>query len=218
MSIVMVTERHTTKVMTLDGKFHLFFYNQAQNLTIFRPWQCPKKRYHNENTRLTNCRYDGASNRQYGATQVYRSLGDQEDNHFPLDRRQASCYPEHPDPPPPKDEIDDWPPEQPPQPQPMASHPPTEPTSEPQKPKTETTTRQVPHPSSSISPPQPTMASPILPPQNPAPDIAPSPPLQPGSKLRILGVGDSITVGFPSDGDGNGYRLQLRNGLSRKDF
>ena len=40
-----------------------------------------------------------------------------------------------------------------------------------------------------------------------------------GTALRILSVGDSITVGFLSDrdgGDGNGYRLQLRNDLSRK--
>lgn len=33
-------------------------------------------------------------------------------------------------------------------------------------------------------------------------------------KLRILTVGDSITVGFPNDGDGNGYRETLRNDLS----
>jgi hypothetical protein len=35
----------------------------------------------------------------------------------------------------------------------------------------------------------------------------------PGSTLRILGVGDSITVGFPNLGDGNGYRVQLKNDL-----
>ncbi|KAL4941314.1 SGNH hydrolase-type esterase domain-containing protein, partial [Aspergillus oleicola] len=38
-----------------------------------------------------------------------------------------------------------------------------------------------------------------------------------GTKLRILCVGDSITVGFLSDqngGDGNGYRLRLRQDLS----
>ncbi|KAL0929864.1 uncharacterized protein CTRU02_215073 [Colletotrichum truncatum] len=38
-----------------------------------------------------------------------------------------------------------------------------------------------------------------------------------GTKLRILPVGDSITVGFLSDrngGDGNGYRGQLKNDLS----
>lgn len=35
-----------------------------------------------------------------------------------------------------------------------------------------------------------------------------------GTKLRILPVGDSITVGFPSDGDGDGYRRQLRDNLS----
>ncbi|KAK2029622.1 hypothetical protein LX32DRAFT_616739 [Colletotrichum zoysiae] len=41
--------------------------------------------------------------------------------------------------------------------------------------------------------------------------------VKPGTKLRILGVGDSITVGFLSDrngGDGNGYRRQLRDDLS----
>lgn len=37
-----------------------------------------------------------------------------------------------------------------------------------------------------------------------------------GTKLRILPVGDSITVGFPSDGDGDGYRRQLRDNLSGK--
>lgn len=43
--------------------------------------------------------------------------------------------------------------------------------------------------------------------------------VKPGTKLRILGVGDSITVGFLSDrngGDGNGYRRQLRDDLSGK--
>ncbi|GKT51238.1 uncharacterized protein ColSpa_11419 [Colletotrichum spaethianum] len=43
--------------------------------------------------------------------------------------------------------------------------------------------------------------------------------VKPGTKLRILGVGDSITVGFLSDrngGDGNGYRHQLRDDLSGK--
>lgn len=38
-----------------------------------------------------------------------------------------------------------------------------------------------------------------------------------GTKLRILPVGDSITVGFLSDrngGDGNGYRGQLKDDLS----
>ncbi|EFQ34084.1 uncharacterized protein GLRG_09228 [Colletotrichum graminicola M1.001] len=42
--------------------------------------------------------------------------------------------------------------------------------------------------------------------------------VKPGTELRILGVGDSITVGFLSDrngGDGNGYRLQLRDDLSK---
>jgi hypothetical protein len=40
-----------------------------------------------------------------------------------------------------------------------------------------------------------------------------------GTELRILCVGDSITVGFRSDkdgGDGNGYRLQLRDDLYSK--
>ncbi|ETS03411.1 SGNH hydrolase [Trichoderma reesei RUT C-30] len=39
-----------------------------------------------------------------------------------------------------------------------------------------------------------------------------------GTELRILPVGDSITYGFLSDqdgGDGNGYRLQLRQHLSK---
>lgn len=43
-------------------------------------------------------------------------------------------------------------------------------------------------------------------------------PVQSGTKLRVLCVGDSITVGFDSEqdgGDGNGYRLELRNDLSR---
>ncbi|KAJ6438913.1 Lipase 1 [Purpureocillium lavendulum] len=41
--------------------------------------------------------------------------------------------------------------------------------------------------------------------------------IKPGTELRILGVGDSITVGFLSNrngGDGNGYRLKLRNDMS----
>ena len=36
------------------------------------------------------------------------------------------------------------------------------------------------------------------------------------TELRILGVGDSITVGFLSErdgGDGNGYRFQLQRDL-----
>ncbi|PNP41723.1 hypothetical protein TGAMA5MH_06316 [Trichoderma gamsii] len=47
---------------------------------------------------------------------------------------------------------------------------------------------------------------------------APGVRVKPGTELRILCVGDSITVGFLSDkngGDGNGYRLELRNDLSR---
>lgn len=47
----------------------------------------------------------------------------------------------------------------------------------------------------------------------------PGVPVKPGTELRILCVGDSITVGLLSDkngGDGNGYRLELRNALSSK--
>ncbi|KAK1517628.1 GDSL-like Lipase/Acylhydrolase [Colletotrichum costaricense] len=47
--------------------------------------------------------------------------------------------------------------------------------------------------------------------------IRPGQGVKPGTTLRILGVGDSITVGFLSDiegGDGNGYRLKLREDLS----
>lgn len=43
--------------------------------------------------------------------------------------------------------------------------------------------------------------------------------VKPGTELRVLCVGDSITVGFLSDqdgGDGNGYRLRLLGDLSRK--
>lgn len=43
--------------------------------------------------------------------------------------------------------------------------------------------------------------------------------VKPDTELRILCVGDSITVGFLSDkngGDGNGYRLKLRNDLFSK--
>ncbi|KAK1997647.1 GDSL-like Lipase/Acylhydrolase [Colletotrichum falcatum] len=42
--------------------------------------------------------------------------------------------------------------------------------------------------------------------------------IKPGTTLRILGVGDSITVGYLSDvdgGDGNGYRLKLHDDLSK---
>ena len=42
-----------------------------------------------------------------------------------------------------------------------------------------------------------------------------------GTELRILPVGDSITVGFLSDrngGDGNGYRGQLKEDLSGEKF
>ncbi|KAK7973640.1 elongation factor Tu GTP binding domain-containing protein [Apiospora arundinis] len=42
--------------------------------------------------------------------------------------------------------------------------------------------------------------------------------VKPGTELRILCAGDSITVGYLSDrngGDGNGYRLQMRNDLSK---
>jgi hypothetical protein len=44
--------------------------------------------------------------------------------------------------------------------------------------------------------------------------LAPGRAIKKGTKLRILGVGDSITVGFPNDGDGNGYKFQLKNDLS----
>jgi hypothetical protein len=43
--------------------------------------------------------------------------------------------------------------------------------------------------------------------------------IKPGTELRILPFGDSITYGFLSDqdgGDGNGYRLRLRENLSSK--
>jgi GDSL-like lipase/acylhydrolase family protein/VCBS repeat protein len=43
-------------------------------------------------------------------------------------------------------------------------------------------------------------------------------PIKPGVQLRILGIGDSITVGFLSDrdgGDGNGYQGQLKSDLSK---
>ncbi|GKT63407.1 GDSL-like lipase/acylhydrolase [Colletotrichum tofieldiae] len=43
--------------------------------------------------------------------------------------------------------------------------------------------------------------------------------IKPGTSLRVLGVGDSITVGFLSDsdgGDGNGYRLKLRDDLANR--
>ncbi|KAK1523960.1 uncharacterized protein CCOS01_09047 [Colletotrichum costaricense] len=48
--------------------------------------------------------------------------------------------------------------------------------------------------------------------------VAPGQAVKPGTKLRILGVGDSITVGFLSErdgGDGNGYRLKLQQDLSK---
>lgn len=43
--------------------------------------------------------------------------------------------------------------------------------------------------------------------------------VQSGAKLRILPVGDSITVGFGSErngGDGNGYRGRLKESLCSK--
>ncbi|OHE91508.1 GDSL-like Lipase/Acylhydrolase [Colletotrichum orchidophilum] len=48
--------------------------------------------------------------------------------------------------------------------------------------------------------------------------IKPGQGIKPGTTLRILGVGDSITLGFLSDidgGDGNGYRLKLCQDLSK---
>lgn len=49
-------------------------------------------------------------------------------------------------------------------------------------------------------------------------NTAPGKPIKPGTELRILPIGDSITYGFLSDqggGDGNGYRLRLRQLLSK---
>ncbi|KAK5998824.1 hypothetical protein PT974_01207 [Cladobotryum mycophilum] len=49
-------------------------------------------------------------------------------------------------------------------------------------------------------------------------DVKPGKPVKPGTDLRILCVGDSITVGFLSErdgGDGTGYRLRLREDLSK---
>lgn len=40
--------------------------------------------------------------------------------------------------------------------------------------------------------------------------------VQDGVKLRILSVGDSITVGYGKGTDGNGYRKRLRKDLSGK--
>lgn len=48
-------------------------------------------------------------------------------------------------------------------------------------------------------------------------NVAPGKPVKPGTKLRILPLGDSITYGWLSagqTGDDNGYRLQLREDLS----
>jgi hypothetical protein len=47
--------------------------------------------------------------------------------------------------------------------------------------------------------------------------VAPGKGVKPGTELRILGVGDSITVGYRSDengGDGNSYRGELLDDLS----
>ena len=44
-------------------------------------------------------------------------------------------------------------------------------------------------------------------------DVKPGVPVKPGTELRILPLGDSITWGYTSP-DGNGYRLQLYNDLS----
>lgn len=51
--------------------------------------------------------------------------------------------------------------------------------------------------------------------------VASGTPVKPGTELRILPVGDSITVGYLSDqdgGDGNGYRLRLLEDLSGKNL
>lgn len=42
--------------------------------------------------------------------------------------------------------------------------------------------------------------------------------VSPGTELRILGIGDSITVGFLADHNAgeDGYRLRLRDNLSGK--
>lgn len=45
-------------------------------------------------------------------------------------------------------------------------------------------------------------------------------PVKPDTELRILCVGDSITVGYRSDqdgGDGNGYRLRVFDDLYSKE-
>jgi hypothetical protein len=50
-------------------------------------------------------------------------------------------------------------------------------------------------------------------------ETEPGKPVKEGTKLRILPVGDSITVGYGSErngGNGNGYRGQLKNDLSGK--
>ncbi|KAF2162085.1 carbohydrate esterase family 3 protein, partial [Zasmidium cellare ATCC 36951] len=47
-------------------------------------------------------------------------------------------------------------------------------------------------------------------------DVAPGTPVDAGTELRILPLGDSITWGFASP-DGNGYRLRLFNDLSGDD-
>ncbi|KAM0246073.1 hypothetical protein ACHAQJ_010353 [Trichoderma viride] len=49
-------------------------------------------------------------------------------------------------------------------------------------------------------------------------NTAPGKAIKPGTELRILPVGDSITYGYLSDqngGDGNGYRLRVREELSK---
>lgn len=50
-------------------------------------------------------------------------------------------------------------------------------------------------------------------------NVSPGQAVKPGTELRVLCVGDSITVGYRSDtdgGDGNGYRLEFFNDLSSK--
>jgi lysophospholipase L1-like esterase len=69
----------------------------------------------------------------------------------------------------------------------------------------------------SHSPYVPSALQPI-PPTTPIPSIplsAPPRSIPDGTKIRLLGIGDSITVGYPNAGDSCGYRAQLLRDLSR---